>query len=368
MPEAPETLPIGSRPVVLPSALRLHACPLPRPGDRVVWYQNRVKLSGVLLGHMADGRPVIQNDFGTFSTPPSYDVVRLADPDTRIGPNWTRLPEGAQAFQPSDSEEKIFSELLAQRTPPGPQYAELLNEIAGRGFEVFLVGGTVRDVISGAATHDVDLSTTMPLCRLHALVREMYGRPRTLEDSAKFNGHLRLGGRAGSGDPFIDLSVFKHSMLGTADAIFSDSFDFDVRNRDFACNSIYYDPLNRVYIDPTSCGVEHAEQRLLGLVADPNLRTPYQMGQIILRFFKFLSRGFTPTGSCQEFVHENVMSFLGAMDASLRIRYIRAQIISKASPSEVEEHFEAFRIGFANFGVPDVFRTFIEPLREEILR
>ena len=179
---------------ISPNHLRLPYCETPRPGDRVVWYQDALRLHGTLLGHKSDGRPYIFNDFGGVSELPSFDYLRLEQIDKRLGPIWDRLPSGAQIVSPLAAESQELKALLDQTTPPGPRYIDLVTEIWSRGYEVFVVGGTVRDVISRTPTKDVDLVTTMPLTKARPLVKSMYRQYGTLPKAALQNGHLRLGG------------------------------------------------------------------------------------------------------------------------------------------------------------------------------
>src|SRR5437868_3991095 len=95
-----------SRELVSAESLRLPPCPLPRPGDRVVWYRNGLEVIGLLLGHKADGRPYVENEspFKGTATLPSYDSLRHADPSSRVGPNWTNLPQPALIVRPTSRE------------------------------------------------------------------------------------------------------------------------------------------------------------------------------------------------------------------------------------------------------------------------
>jgi hypothetical protein len=196
----------------------------------------------------------------------------------------------------------------------------------------------------------------------------MYGRPRTLNDDDCWQGRLRLGGLPGSGDPVIGLSVFRHSYAGQADALFSDSFEYDVRNRDFSCNAIYFDPFNNVYVDPTAHGIYDAEQRLLRLVADTSLCTRPQLGEVAIRFFGFLRRGFTSTADCRDYIAQNLTLLLSAMDAPVRLDCLRRQIHRHvSSPGESEAHLDALRDQFISLELQDAWFLFIEPLRQGIL-
>ncbi len=355
-----------SRALLPASDLRLGHCPTPRPSDRVTWFQDRNRYVGTLIGHDMHGRPRIRTQFDTDASAESFDCLRLADDAEPAGPNWTRLSEHALVVQPTEEERKAFERLLSQRTPPGPRYEDLVSEITFRGYETYVVGGTVRDVINGTSSNDVDLVTSMPLEKALPLVRSMYGGPQTLRDSAKKNGHLRPGGDPRAGDPYIDLSVFKHSFIGTQNAIFSDDFGFDVRNRDFACNAIYYDPLNRALIDPTGLGIADVTSRVLRLVNDARLRAPGQLGRIFIRCVKFMCKGFSPAEELERQLGD-LIQHLASLDAPIRANYIRTQILSKGDGNGRKEEFERFHAVFIEIGGEEHWKLYIEPIREVIL-
>ncbi len=341
---------------------------LPRPGDLVSWFQGQAPVSGVLMGHTATSQPVVTDQGGYTWSPPSFDSIRLADPDVSVGPCWTGLPGSARIVRPHQTEREALKYLLDQRTPPGPKYIELISEIWMRGHEVFVVGGTVRDVIVGHPTKDVDLVTTMPLFRLHPIVLDMYRRPEKLERQALENGHLRLGGKLQSTDPFIDVSVFKDRYVGSPNAMFSSSFVYDVANRDFACNAVYFDPINDVLIDPTGQGIRDAELKRLRPVCEQGRRMPWQLGQIAIRYIKFRHRGYTAVDGCAERIPAEFIPMLATMDEVGRLRYIKRQLFAGRdgrSPTEVVQAVEA---EFTSLGATQSYATLIEPFLEELLK
>ena len=260
----------------------------PRPGDEVVWYVDAQRASGRYIGHGIEAQPVVANDFGSSTRLASFDCLRLSSPTKRVGPNWSKLPDEC-LLSPQRKERARLGELLGQRIPPGPTYLELAEEIWHRGYEVYVVGGTVRDVIAGDRSNDVDIVTTMPVEKFDLLLKSMFRRQVSL--SAK-NGFARLGGKGSNGDPFIDLKLFCHGGTGTADALFGSDFQLDLGLRDFACNAIYYDPINEVLVDPSRRGLDDAKRRILTLVCNSTARSPQALGQVAIRYFKFLMRGF----------------------------------------------------------------------------
>lgn len=346
------------------SEMRLPACPIPRPGDDVVWYADSRPVRGTLIGHTLNGRPVVRTGFGNSLILPSFDSLRFEDPENRRSPNWRYLPSQAQVKRPYSNELSEFQRILSQRTPPGPQYIELIEEIHKRGYEIFLVGGTVRDVVNGVPTNDVDLVTSIPLARALPLLTSMYRREPSVSHE---NGFVRLGGAPGTGDAFIDLKMFCHHDPGTPNAIFGADFLLDLKHRDFACNSIYYDPINKALIDPSGIGLSDAEAKTLCVVCDLT-RPPFYLAQILIRFFKFMTRGFQPSPDTAELIRNSFIPSLPAMDEVIRIKYVRTQVLGKRRKEDHGQALSEFREQMIAFGAEQQWNLYIEPITNKILR
>lgn len=344
--------------------LRLPMCPIPRPGDEVCWYSDAVMFSGTLWGHALDGLPVVRSEFGNMYRLPTYDQLRFMDPESRLAPNWHFINQQASIMSPTDDEIREFDRLLSQRTPPGPQYIELFYEIWSRGYEIFLVGGTVRDVLSNTPTNDVDVVTSMPLQKSLPLIQSMY---RSKPSISKENGFVRIGGSPGSGDPFIDLKMFSHSDLGTSNAIFGNNLDLDLEHRDFACNSIYYDPINKALIDPSGRGITDAENRILFVVCNTSRRIAFMLGQIGIRFFKFRSFGFTATTGTDEIILRDFVPAIQAIPRSVRMRYLKTQLLSKKPRHEHRDLIQEFKSQMIGYGEREVWDQYFQPYVQEIL-
>jgi hypothetical protein len=180
------------------------------------------------------------------------------------------------------------------------------------------------------------------------------------------NGFVRLGGSPGSGDPFIDLKMFSYYMPGTDDAVFGSDFQRDMAHRDFACNSVYYDPVNQAYIDPSGRGVSDSEQKTLHLVCDTSLRSPFHCAQIAVRFFKFLTRGYKPSPETADLIRSHYLPNLPTMTKSLRIKYTHTQVLSKMPKALHAAALDSFRTVVCDFDV-EIWQDYFEPIREELL-
>lgn len=346
------------------TSMVLPLAPIPRPGEEVVYYNDSFKGRGFLEGHGPDARPHIRNQFNNTTVLSSFDQLRAKDPMARRGAAWNYLPSTAKVVTPLPSEIERFESLLRRIIPPGPSYLDLIEEVWSRGFEVFLVGGTVRDVLAGESTQDVDLVTTMPLKSAENLLRGMY---RTDPEIRENNGYVRIGGTPASHDPFIDLKMFSTFSTGDNTSLFGADFARDVAHRDFSCNAIYYEPKNKALIDPTGEGISNAQTKVLHLVCDPLLRRPVNLAQIVIRFFKFLSRDFTATEETCASIRTQFIPSFSSMTTMIRINYIRTQILSKCPKSSHVEKLEHFKTQFEKFGSDDIWQEYVEPYTMEIL-
>jgi hypothetical protein len=347
-----------SRKQFLRKRMKLPQTPTPRPGDAVTWYVDAHRTTGNYRGYTAKAMPVVRNEFDVQATLASFDCVRLCDPDQRRGPNWQYLPDSC-LFAPSPGERRRFEQLLSQVIPPGPTYQELVEEIWFRGYEVYLVGGTVRDVISGEDSNDVDLVTTMPLAKFRVLLASMFKKLVSVKNST---GFARLGGKGKEGDPFIDLKVFCHGGTGTPDALFGSDFNLDLGMRDFACNAIYYDPINRTLIDPSKRGIGDASGRILALVCNDSARSPEARGQVAIRYFKFKMRGFMGDPRSDIDLAKKFVPFISSMTNSHRLTYIKRQILGKISSDKHAEAIASLETAMTSSGYEHVWHQLFRPI------
>lgn len=346
---------------VTPSDLILPHCPLPRPGEIVVYYSDARPITGKLRGHDCQGNAIIANQFGNYDTK-TFDAIRPHKPLERHEPNWYYLPSYSCIYRPTIEQQILLDELLSRRIPPGPKYLELFHEIWARGFEVFLVGGTVRDVVCGKSANDIDIVTTMPLRFLRSVVTQMYN---IRESGNEKRGYIRIGGTPNSGDPFIDLKVFSDSQQGTNDATFGVDFEKDALHRDFACNSLYYDPINKAIIDPFGFGLKDALNSELNLVCKTGVQR--QLAQIFVRIIKFNIRGFKITEDTISQMQGIVIECIPTMTKATLKQYIITQILSKLSSNEDKIiALSSFKKFFPTHGLDEIYRTYFQAIVTDI--
>lgn len=167
----------------------------------------------------------------------------------------------------------------------------------------YLVGGCVRDFLLGKEPKDFDIVTDVHM--------------DTIEQAFTDNGWTVDA----VGKQFLVMFVSKNGEqyeianfrkdVGFSDgrrpdeAIIGD-LDSDSARRDFTVNSIYYDPFQDTYIDPNK-GLEDIKTKTLKFVGRPHERIKEDYLRIF-RFYRFLSKGFTPhtksLKACRELFNE----------------------------------------------------------------
>lgn len=167
----------------------------------------------------------------------------------------------------------------------------------------YLVGGCVRDFLTGKIPKDFDIVTDVQM--------------DTIEEAFKTNGWSVDS----VGKQFLILFVSKNGEqyeianfrkdVGFSDGRRPDqaiigNLETDAARRDFTVNSIYYDPFNDTYLDPNN-GMKDVKNKTLRFIGRPEDRIKEDYLRIF-RFYRFLSKGFTPDKrslkACREYFNE----------------------------------------------------------------
>ncbi len=148
----------------------------------------------------------------------------------------------------------------------------MLYGLKDAGYEAYLVGGGVRDILLGLAPKDFDIVTnatpeeikkTFRNCRLigrrFRLAHIVFG-PEIIE-VATFRGH--------HSEDSAGKNQSDHGQL-LSDNVYG-SIDEDAERRDFSANALYYNIADFSIYDYWG-GVEAIEQRNLDLIGDPETR------------------------------------------------------------------------------------------------
>lgn len=162
---------------------------------------------------------------------------------------------------------------------------EVISVLEGAGYETWLVGGFVRDLLLGRPLHDFDLASAAPwqttaelCCAAGFAVHETGTKHGTLTVIAHDHA-LEITTFRTEGD-YLD-----HRRPSTV--TFTDSIEEDLARRDFTINAMAYHP-NRGILDPYH-GKHDLEAHLIRCVGDPSARFSEDALRI-LRALRFASQ------------------------------------------------------------------------------
>ncbi len=113
----------------------------------------------------------------------------------------------------------------------------IINRLKDAGFHSYIVGGAVRDLVTGNVPKDFDIVTDATPSRIKRLFRNsrIIGRRFRIV-------HVICGPK------IFEVSTFRSNAEGSVGNDFG-SMDEDVMRRDFTLNALYYDPIQEQVID-----------------------------------------------------------------------------------------------------------------------
>ena len=148
---------------------------------------------------------------------------------------------------------------------------KVVSRLAEHGYQAYLVGGCIRDLIVGKSPKDFDVATDAH----PEEVRELFRNSRIVGKRFKIV-HVRFGRE------IVEVTTFRAPHTDQYDETHSESgrtlvdniygtFEEDVFRRDFAMNAIYYQPDSREIIDLAD-GAADVQARTIKTIGEPESR------------------------------------------------------------------------------------------------
>ena len=181
-----------------------------------------------------------------------------------------------------------------------PYICQIVSQLQNAGYETYLVGGAVRDILIKREPKDYDISTSAT----PEQIRSVFGKRRAIIIGRRFKIVHLYHGRE-----IIEISTFRaapeqqnpsnapkpdSSLLVMRDNEYGTSYN-DACRRDFTVNAIFYDPTIKSITDYTKSGLKDLSAGLVRVIGDPYIRfseDPVRM----LRAFKLVAQyNFTLT-------------------------------------------------------------------------
>ena len=170
---------------------------------------------------------------------------------------------------------------------------DVVHVLKHAGFQAYIVGGAVRDLLVGLRPKDFDVATDATPEQVKALFRRafiigrrfrivhvIYGRGRENEviEVSTFRAHLdssmaeQVAGNERTSKS--DLAGMKHAVHASGRVLRDNvwgSMEEDAARRDFTINAMYYDPETQIVVDYHN-GIGDAKKKIVRMIGDPALR------------------------------------------------------------------------------------------------
>ncbi|CEK10637.1 poly(A) polymerase [Legionella hackeliae] len=170
---------------------------------------------------------------------------------------------------------------------------KVLNRLNSAGFQAYLVGGSVRDLLLGKAPKDFDIATNATPNQIKKLFRNarIIGRRFKLVHIIFHRDIIEVATFRGASESECE-TVEANQLTNERGMLVRDNvygtLDEDAWRRDFTVNSLYYNIDDSSIVDFTG-GVADVQQRLLRVIGDPVTR--YQEDPVrMLRAVRFSAK------------------------------------------------------------------------------
>jgi len=174
------------------------------------------------------------------------------------------------------------------KTEISPNALSVLNRLNSAGFEAYLVGGGVRDLLLRKSPKDFDIATNATPPQIRRLFRNarIIGRRFKLAHILFHREIIEVATFRGQENNDAEQRTNEQGML-VRDNVYG-TLEEDAWRRDFTINSLYYDLRDSSIVDYTGGfkDIEHAQIRMIG---DPTTR--YQEDPVrMLRAVRFAAK------------------------------------------------------------------------------
>jgi len=223
---------------------------------------------------------------------------------------------------------------------------EIIAKLQDKGYEAYLVGGYVRDMLLGVENYDKDIATNADPNTLMELFKDQIIKSVgksflvtfiNLIEVATFRTDIYHG----LGDKDVTITIAK-----TAEE--------DAKRRDFTINSIFYDPFSKKIIDYVN-GQEDLKNKVIRFNGDPKLRI-WEDPNRIIRACRFLAK---IDGTFDDNTFNHLLSHSDYVESMVKPERIRLEIIKAMSIKKASIFFRSlYDIGALKYIFPSMDKSY----------
>jgi poly(A) polymerase len=192
---------------------------------------------------------------------------------------------------------------------------DVVTTLKQAGFEAYIVGGAVRDLLLGLRPKDFDVATNATPEEVKGLFRRAFiigkrfrivhvvhgrGREHEVIEVSTFRAYLdnSAAGKVSGNEKTskAQLSGMQHAVDASGRVLRDNVWgpqDEDATRRDFTVNAMYYDPVSQIVVDYHK-GLQDAKKKTLRMIGDPATR--YREDPVrIIRAVRFAAK-LSPLG------------------------------------------------------------------------
>lgn len=244
---------------------------------------------------------------------------------------------------------KIYprAEHIISRSQISENTLKVLYRLQKEGFEAYLVGGCVRDLLLGQEPKDFDVVTNADPEQIRKVFRNcrLIGRRFRLAHVYFGNEVIEVATFRGSGDAQDDKQVLNKEGRLLRDNVYG-TIEEDVWRRDFTVNALYYNIKDFSVVDYVN-GMHDHQAGILRLIGDPEVRfreDPVRM----LRAVRFAVKlGFKLHPDCKQAIHKVAELLSSIPSARLYDEVLKLFLYGHALQTfEMLRHYGLFQVLF----------------------
>lgn len=206
---------------------------------------------------------------------------------------------------------------------------KIINKLTDNGFETYLVGGAVRDLLLNKIPKDFDIVTSATPRQVHKLI----------PNSRIIGKRFRLV-HVVYGDKIFEVSTFRSNIEheGSTDNIFG-TLEEDATRRDFTINSLYYNIAEQTLIDFNNAMRDFKDHKIHPVI--PLSKIFHEDPVRMIRAVKYsVTTGFKLCTSVRVSIKRNASELLRI--SSSRLTEELSKILNSGYSSKIIKQFSKF--------------------------